>query len=87
MADRSLFGDKALLGVGGFRGEGPVFDDGVATWMPLIGLATEAPNGVSGQTMFEGREGSRIPSIYESYVSKSRGRIQESGTYLVKCGR
>jgi hypothetical protein len=37
--------------------------------------------------MFEGREGSRIPSIYESYVSKSRGRIQESGTYLVKCGR
>jgi len=46
MAVLSLFGDNALLGVGGSRGEGPVFDDGVATWIPLIGLAIDASNGV-----------------------------------------
>ena len=30
--------------VGGFRGEGPVLDDGIATWMKFIGLAIEATN-------------------------------------------
>lgn len=42
MADFSLGGDKALLGEEGFRGDGPPFDDGVATKISLIGVLAEA---------------------------------------------
>jgi hypothetical protein len=42
MAEGSFFGDKALPGVGGFLGDGPAFDDGVATTIPLIGVPAEA---------------------------------------------
>ena len=47
IADRSLFDDKAIPGDGGFRGDGPAVDDGVATRIPLIGLSTEASKRVS----------------------------------------
>ena len=42
-----MFGDKALLGDGGFRGDGAIFDDGVATRISLIGVPAEASKSVS----------------------------------------
>ena len=41
-ADRSLFGDKASPGDGRSRGDGPEFEDGVTTWISLIGVLAEA---------------------------------------------
>jgi hypothetical protein len=37
-----LFGDRAPPGDGRSRGDGPEFEDGVATWISLIGVLAEA---------------------------------------------
>jgi hypothetical protein len=47
IADLSLFCGKESPGDGGFRGDGPVFDDGVATKISLIGVLAAASKSVA----------------------------------------
>ena len=42
-----MFGDKAMSGEEGFRGDGPRFDDGVTTRMSLIGVLAESSKSIS----------------------------------------